>query len=313
MKHILPALGLFLSTAWAQLPWSEPVPRHIEQAALLPNTVLDEKPCDWRAALEAIFRPMVKDCRTAREAVLTTASNMTKATGVYYSTERRHPAMNPMEALNEKKVSCTGQSIMLVCALRAIGIPARAVGVGSWGHIRGNHTWCEAWFDGDWHMIEFNEKDFNTGWVMEYLGMLRPHYPLQRVYAVSPDSVDGFFPAVWNPWAHIAAEDVTERYLAFSRQWYEKKGLPQGCQRLMLDIHPRPDQAVSIHLENADGQEIARTTLPTKRDDMRRMAPLNLPHGGTYFLRLQGSQRQRRVQATTEPVQILRLRAEMEE
>lgn len=307
MKKLLLVLLSFASVAFAQFPWSGAAPKEIEQAALLPDCVLDETPCNWRPALEAIFRPMVKECRTASEAALTVASRMTQATGVYYSRERRHPLMNPLEALNEKKVSCTGQSILLVCALRSVGIPARAVGIGSWGHIRGNHTWCEAWCDGEWKMLEFNEKKFNTPWVMEYVGMINPRIPYQRIFAASPHGKSGIFPTVWNAESRITAEDVTERYLELSRVWYEKAGLPSDCQRLMVDIHPRMDDILTLVLENEQGSVISRSPLPTTRDDMRRSATLNLPRQGSHYLRIQGCDQRIEIAPTSAPVQVLML------
>lgn len=303
MKSILTIFLLFATVAFAQFPWSGKAPQEIEQAALLPDCVLDESPSNWRPVLQKIFQPLVKDCKTAREAALTIAANMTQATGVYYSRERRHPLMNPLEALAEKKVSCTGQSILLVCALRSIGIPARAVGIGTWGHIRGNHTWCEVWCDGGWNMLEFNEKEFNTPWVMEYVGLINPQISFQRIYAVSPQSKDAFFPAVWNPWSHIAAEDVTERYLELSRRWYEKAGLPPHTQRILIDVLPRTDAPRLIILENEQGEELAQAPLPTAREDMRRSATLNLPRKGQFYLRIQGSKQRLPISPTPTPVQ----------
>lgn len=307
MKHVLTVLLLFVSVAFAQFPWSGTAPKEIEQAALYPDCVLDETPCNWRPALEAIFRPLVRDCRTASEAALVVSSQMTQATGVYYSLERRHPLMNPLEALREKKVSCTGQSILLVCALRSIGIPARAVGIGSWGHIRGNHTWCEAWCDGEWKMVEFNEKDFNTPWVMEYIGMINPSIPHQRILAACPQGKGGFFPTVWNMESRVAAEDVTKRYLELSRLWYEKAGLPPDCQRLMVDIYPRHDEMQLLTIEDEQGAHIDTAPLPTTRDDMRRAAILNLPRKGCYYLRIQGCGQRIKITPSPAPVQLLQL------
>ena len=39
--------------------------------------------------------------------------------------------------------TCTGLSIMLVEACRAVGIPARVAGIASWPGRGGNHTWVE--------------------------------------------------------------------------------------------------------------------------------------------------------------------------
>ncbi len=292
----------------APLPdWGEAIPEDVRSAALAPDQVLDEEPCDWRPALTPLIRPAVAGCRTAREATLAVASRMTELTGIYYDQGRRKPCMNVLEALAEKKVSCTGQSIALVCALRSVGIPARAVGVLTWNHVRGNHTWVEAWFEGQWHMIEFNESDFNTPWVMEAVGMLNPAVLIQRVIA-RQDGGEHFFPTVWNLRSGLRGVDVTERYLALARDWYAQNGVPADRQKLMVDIYPRSAEPREVVLENEAGEVLARAQLPTKQDDMRRFATLLLPRGGDFYLRAEGSEKRVRVAATTAAVQLIRLR-----
>ena len=234
---------------------------------------------------------------------------MTKATGVIYSRERRQPCMNATEALAEKKVSCTGQSILLVCALRSVGIPARAVGLLTWNHIRGNHTWVEAWFDGEWHMIEFNEKDFNTPWVMEYLSMLDPRDPAQHIWAATAEPTGHYFPAVWNRDSRIPAIDVTERYIRLARAWSEQNGQDPAKQKLMVELLPRPASPTIIQLIDGSGNLIDEAPLPGPSDDIRKLATLQLPRSGTHYLRLKdrpGSTLP--VSPTDNAVQILHLR-----
>ncbi len=286
--------------------WGEDIPEDVRAHALTPDRVLDEQPCDWRSQLAPLIHPAVQGCRTAREATLTIASRMTELTGIYYDRDRSKPCMNVAEALREKKVSCTGQSIALVCALRSVGIPARAVGVMSWAHVRGNHTWVEAWFEGGWHMIEFNERDFNTAWVMEGVGMLNPTLFMQRIVAAQEGGPQ-FFPTVWNLRSGIRGVDVSERYQALARDWYAQNGVPADRQKLMVDIFPRRDDVRDVLLENEQGAEIARAALPTKRDDMRRFATLLLPREGACYLRVAGSSKRVRVAATSAAVQLIRL------
>lgn len=288
------------------LPWERiPLPETIVQSALRPDWVFCETPCDWRNHLSTIFRPLVSDCSNAREAVLKIAGNMTSVTGVYYSMERRKYNMNAVEALYEKKVSCTGQSILLVCALRSVGIPARAVWVMTWNHVPGNHTWAEAWVDGQWQMIEFNEKEFNTPWVMESIGMLNPDKTTQRVYAVGcatppdapehPENAPAFM-----------VEDVTERYLKLARQWYEKNGLSPEQQRILVDVSPRIETSEPVEILDACGTVISRAQLPTTRDDVRRFASLIVPRSGQHVLKTPFGIRQLTANAAR-PVHIIRL------
>lgn len=297
------AIALLLTPAFAQ--WQQEIPDDVRTFYLDNNQVLSETTCDWREPVAAIFEPAVKHCRTAREAVLHIAANMTDLTGTYYSRERRKQDMNALEALAEKKISCTGQTILMVCAFRSVGIPARAVGVPTWNHVRGNHTWPEVWLDGKWQMIEFNEKAFNTGWVMENIGMLNPEHPAQRIVAQHPQG-EQIFPVGNFRNTPIAAEDVTERYRELATAWYIAAGLPPNKQRLMLDVHPRTEEKHAVQLVDATGKILEEQLLPTTRDDVRKFATFNLPREGQHYLVFPG-QVKFPVRATEAPVNILRL------
>lgn len=296
-----------LPLAAAEFPWSLGVPEALVQEAVQPDRVAQEAPCDWRPVLTPMAEALVRDCGSAREAVLALATGLPKATGVYYSPERRKPAMNVAEALAEKKVSCTGQSILLVCALRSVGIPARMVGLLTWNHVPGNHSWAEAWFEGEWHMIEYAERDFNTPWVMENIGMLDPQNPLQRIQALTPAGDTLFLPAYAMDRQELPAVDVTERYAALARAWYVRAGVTSHEQRLLVDCEARPSGPLSVRVETEDGELISEALLPSLQDDVRRMARLLLPREGCYYLRLEGSAERRPLKATPAPVQILRL------
>lgn len=288
-------------------PWAGDAPQTLVQAAVQPDCVLNEAPCDWRPVLTPLAADLVKDCRTPREAVLTMAAKLPEATGVYYSIERSKPGMNVLESLAEKKVSCTGQTILLVCALRAVGIPARAVGIATWNHVLGNHTWAEAWFDGEWHMIEFNERDFNTPWVMENIGMTDPNVVAQRITAATPQGNMPYITVLLSDKQLLPAEDVTERYHALARAWYAQSGVPADQQRLMVELTPRPVAPVTARVTDAEGNEISAAALPTAQDDVRAFARLSLPREGKFFLRIEGSEEQLPLTPTAAPVQILRL------
>lgn len=301
------SIAVFQPAAADTLPWERiALPESVVRTALKPDRVFCESPCDWRKPVEALFRPFVRDCSSAREAVLKIASNMSAVTGVYYSTERRKPDMNALEALSEKKVSCTGQSILLVCALRAVGIPARVVWVMTWNHVPGNHTWAEAWVDGEWQMIEFNEKDFNTPWVMESIGMLDTAQPQQRVYAVGGDSDFHGMPLHVTESDSLRAEDVTDRYLRLAGKWYADSGLREDYRRILLDIVPRGEEAEVAEVLDASGKCVYRATLPTLRDDMRQFTSIPLPRNGRYTLRTRFGIHE--LESTPQPVRIIRIK-----
>lgn len=115
ISHIITSFTAMISTAFAA--WQpEEVPADIRRNYIESNMVMSEDPCDWRDTVRAIFAPAVEHCNSTREAVIYIAEHMTELTGAYYTIERRRADMNALEALAEKKISCSGQTILMVCA-----------------------------------------------------------------------------------------------------------------------------------------------------------------------------------------------------
>lgn len=295
-----------LPLAAADFPWKKRVPADLVQEAVQPDRVAGEDSCDWRPVLTPIAEDVVRDCATAKEAVLKLAAELPQVTGVRYSTERRKHNMNALEALEEKKVSCTGQSVLLVCALRAVGIPARMVGLLTWNHVRGNHSWAEAWFDGDWHMIEYAEHDFNTPWVMENIGMLDPKELTQRIQAITPAGKEPFLPSYAMEHKLLPAVNVSERYARLAQDWYAQSGAKPEEQRLLVDLIHRTEEACTVRVENEQGECVSSATLPTTQDDVRYFARLTLPREGQHYLRIGERAERTPLHCTPAPVQILR-------
>jgi hypothetical protein len=202
----------FNAVAWRNAPAP---PIEIEKNFILSDTFLDEESRPWRAEMHKRFAPVVKDCKTRREAILAVAKNAATVCGVKYDTTRRAPNQCVAESLESHKASCTGLSILLAAAYRSVGIPARIAGVGEWGDRPGNHTWVEVWDDDGWHVIEYypDEKGLDKGWIYEPITKLDPANPRSRVFAVDPSGSKTFF----LPWApensSVSAVDRTEDYL----------------------------------------------------------------------------------------------------
>ncbi len=272
-----------LAAASTSYPWSAKIPEDIRKQYIEPQQMLNEPASVWRDQLAAIVHPLIKDCKTEKEAALLIAKNIGKLTGVYYSTARTRACMNPLESLEQKKASCTGLSILFAAALRSVDIPSRVAGVVSWNHVRGNHTWTEVWLDGKWEMLEMGESDFNTGWVMDAVGMLDSKNPYQRVLAITGKTRDDASdaPHFYLPWdmnnKSIEAEDVSARYQQLARAWYEKNGLAADQQRLLIDILPRTNEEIIIKLVNGKGEVLGSGPAPKPEDDMREMLRLSLP------------------------------------
>lgn len=296
-----------------EFPWTASIPADIAHPYVEANRFIDEQPCDWRATVQAIMLPAIKDCKTVQEAVQAIAPNMGKLTGVYYSVERSAACLNPLQSLSEKKASCTGMSILFAAAMRSVGIPCRLAGVLSWNHTPGNHTWTEVWFDGAWHMIEFDRSEYNTAWVMEAVSMLdsKNHWE-QRIMAVNPSAPAGelnFYPLPWNITDRsVRAEDVSARYMQLASDWYSTQDRPANKQQLMIDLLPRQAADSKVQLCNANGEVLGEGLLPKPEDDMRQMLQLYLPKDdqGCYLYFEDGTVIP--IQSTNAPVQILRFK-----
>jgi len=82
----------------------------------------------------------------------------------YMSTDDRTIA--PFGMCSRTRGRCGEESTLLVCALRAVGIPARQVYVPFWSHCDDNHAWVEFWADGKWHYMGACEPELvpDRGW-----------------------------------------------------------------------------------------------------------------------------------------------------
>ncbi len=203
-----------------EFPWAKAVPDDIFLNNVLPYANVDESRDPWRKELYDLAAPMVKECKTATEAVMKLNSELFPKLKVGYSTQRKLPNQSPKESIDQGKASCTGLSILLSDACRAVGIPTRVVGIPNWSNKRGNHTWIEIW-DGDWHFTgacEPDPKGLDRGWFAGDAAQAQKDVPEHSIYAVSFAKTKTPFPLVWAPGQQdVSAVNVTERYAKAKR------------------------------------------------------------------------------------------------
>ena len=152
--------------ARAAVPWGKDIPEAIFLNDVLPYANVDEKRDAWRKEFFDLCMPMVKDCKTPAEAATKLNKELFPKLKLGYSTQRKAPNQSPKESIEQGKASCTGLSIVLSDACRAVCVPARLVGTPLWANKRGNHTWVEIW-DKDWHFTGACEQDpqgLDRGW-----------------------------------------------------------------------------------------------------------------------------------------------------
>ena len=201
--------------AFAAAPWNQQVSKELFFNDVLPYVCANESRDEWRQLLREKAAPLIADCKTPGEAALRINQKLFGLLKVRYSTERKKADQSPLETMESGIATCTGLSILLVDACRAVGIPARVAGTPLWWNQRGNHTWVEVW-DGGWHFTGAAEADPNgldRGWFTHDASQARRDMPQHSIYATSFRKTGLAFPMVWaRTVQYVSAENVTDRY-----------------------------------------------------------------------------------------------------
>ncbi len=217
--------------------WAKTIPTEIFLNDVLPYASTTEPREDWRKQLYEICMPLIKDCKTASEVAKVLNQQLFTLRKVKYSTKRRAADQGPLETMQSGIATCTGLSILLVDACRAVGVPARIAGTPLWSNNSGNHTWVEIW-DGEWLFTGAAEQDpagFNRGWFVDNASQAIKDDRRKAIYATSFKKTGLTFPLTWaRDVDYVNAVNVTERYASKSK--------PQVISglRLMVDVFNRP-------------------------------------------------------------------------
>lgn len=201
--------------ARAQVPWGKQIPEAIFLNNVLPYANVDEKRDAWRQRFYDLCLPIVKGCKSPAEAAIKLNTQLFPELKLRYSTQRKAPNQSPSESIEQGKATCTGLSIVLADACRAVCVPARLVGTPRWSNDKGNHTWVEVW-DGGWHFTGAAEPDargLDRGWFTGAARMAQKDSLEHAIYAVSFRKTAHSFPLAWDPAdKSTSAENVTDRY-----------------------------------------------------------------------------------------------------
>lgn len=201
-----------------EFAWAREVPEALFLNDVLPYAALDEERDPWRADFLARLRPVVAGCRTRSEAIAAVNRSLRDMLKVDYNTARRAPNQSPADSIRQGMASCSGLSILLVDAFRAVGIPARVAGCATWVTIQGNHNWVEVW-DGGWRVTEYrpDRNGLDHAWFRERAAYADPLRPETRIYAASWAPTGHPFPLVWDlRQRDVSGVDRTAAYHAWS-------------------------------------------------------------------------------------------------
>lgn len=275
--------------ARAEFPWAAAVPEDLFLNDVLPYAVFDEPRDPWRAELLELARPIVAGARTAGEAAQALNARLFQELGLRYHTGRERANQSFAESRASGQASCTGLSIVLVQACRAVGVPARAAGTPMWTNLRGNHTWVEVW-DGRWQFTGAGEHDpagLDRGWFVGEAAQARTDVPEHRIYATSWRRTGLSFPLAWSPAERsVASLDVTARYA----------GPPADRERPSVSVSVREvaggERLVArLQLVDAAGRALGTAESRAGTADLNDMPSFDLEPGAAYTLRVRrGSQ-----------------------
>ncbi|MBF0316213.1 MAG: transglutaminase domain-containing protein [Oligoflexia bacterium] len=201
--------------ARALTPWGKMIPEEIFLNDVLPYANVTEQREQWRKDFYQRFLEVAIKEKSIAGAVKKLNQYVFDTFDVrYHATLRKKPDQSPYESIAIKYASCTGLSILIVDALRAVAIPARLAGIPLWPSTGGNHTWVEVWDAGSWHYIEAaSPGEYDHTWFSERAKLAHESEQMSSIYAVSFRHTPTYFPLVWNhAVTDVHAVNVTRRY-----------------------------------------------------------------------------------------------------
>lgn len=205
--------------ARTEFPWAKTVPDSVFLNDVVAYANLNENRESWRKDFYERFKKYVAPCKTMREAIDSVNKNVRDELLVDYNTKREKPDQAPYESMRQHMASCSGLSILLTDAFRAVGIPSRVAGTPAWHDDRGNHNWNEVWIDGQWRFTEYYPSDdLDQSWFLTDAGKAIKEDVRKAIYAASFKPTGCYFPLVWDEnIRYVHAENVTDRYTSLYR------------------------------------------------------------------------------------------------
>ena len=275
-------------TVMQEVPWAKRIPVDIFLNDVLPYASVNESRDDWRKRLYEICQPLIQHCKTPGEAAMVLNQQIFKLLKVKYSTKRRVPNQGPFETMATGVATCTGLSILLVDACRAVGVPARIVGTPLWSNNSGNHTWVEIW-DGSWLFTgaaEQNPNGFNRGWFVDNASKAIKDNLSHAIYATSFKKTNLNFPLSWAKEVdQVSAINVTDSYTQ------NAKPVKISGLSLMVDVYDKPlGERVSAKVIIADAENKNVTFNGISKGDTADMNDhlfFQLPKQKTYLLEVE--------------------------
>ncbi len=279
--------------AWAASPWKKSISRELFRNEILPYASINERRDPWRKDFHERFSPLIAGATSPGEAAALLNQKVFPLVGVRYSTKRRKADQSPYESMETGLASCTGLSVLLVDACRAVGVPARFVGTPLWSDGSGNHSWVEVWDEG-WHFTGAAEPtgdDLDRAWFTGRASKAIPADSRHGIFAVSFMHTARRFPLVWRPNADsVYAVDVTGRYVGGGQPW------PDGTVRVRFRAMDGGDRcAGQVVVSTKPGESAFEGFTRGESNDANDLLTAFLVPGRQYVANWHGKERQAQV------------------
>ncbi|MDC0263846.1 transglutaminase-like domain-containing protein [Verrucomicrobia bacterium] len=270
--------------AWEESPWKDQISKDLFFNNILPYVSINERRDNWRQSFYEKFKPLIEGIDSPGLAAATLNQKIFPLLKVKYSTKRKKADQSPFESMESGLASCTGLSIMLIDACRAVGIPARFVGTPLWSDGSGNHSWVEV-YDQGWHFTGAAEPAgdaLNKAWFIGRAAKAQRDSQPHAIYAVSFRHTPQPFPMVWKRGAdYVHSVNVTDRYTQLGQS------LPPGHVNLMFRIFDGGSGdrcSAPLTIKQSDGDVIFQGKSKDERFDANDHLTVAVPEGETFHL-----------------------------
>lgn len=284
---LLKAEFLLSNVAWAYkarntYSWAKKVPEDIFLNDILPYAALNERRDNWREDFYKRFSKHVINAKTQIEAIKAVNNAILREVKVKYSTKRKKPDQSPYESMEQGLASCTGLSILLNSAFRAVGIPSRVVGIPMWTTKRGNHNWVEVWTTGQkrWQFTEYypDKNGLDHGWLLGDAAKANEDSYYHSIYSSSWKSTGRHFPLVWDMHRKdVPAVNVTRRYVMLGGGI----GVENACELRIQYLIDNKRMVVPVAVYQGD-VKLREGESPMPTDDVNRYFSVRVKMGQIY-------------------------------
>ena len=273
--------------AWDKSPWRDDIPKEVFFNNVLPYANINERRDSWRKDFSERFLPLIEGAKTPALAAARLNQKLFPLLSVRYSTQRPKADQSPYESIKSGTASCTGLSVLLIDACRAVGIPARFVGTPLWSDKSGNHSWVEVW-DNGWHFTgaaEPNGDELDKAWFIGRSSTAKREDAMNAIFAVSFQQTPVHFPLVWDRSIdYISAVNVTDRYVDSAAK------PPEGSAQTMfrvLDQTSGKRLAVVVRVYDMEGKLVFEGNSKDEGFDANDHLSVYLPKGQKFNLEVQ--------------------------